>query len=69
MTTIEGTRAIDRPVDGMLTKRALTPGRLAKSLSWPSASAGADVILYRNREMPVLASRARKLYAPRAALV
>ena len=31
--------------------------------------AGADVVLARNLEMLIIASRARNLYAPRAALV
>jgi succinoglycan biosynthesis protein ExoL len=72
ITAIQGTDAIDlgRTVDGMLAKRALTVAQtfgnlriLAEHLS------GADVILSRNLEMLVLANRARKLYAPRAALV
>jgi hypothetical protein len=72
VTTIHGTAAIDlgRTIDGMLARRALTVaqafgklGVLAKHLS------EADVILSRNLEMLVLASRARKLHAPRATLV
>jgi succinoglycan biosynthesis protein ExoL len=72
ITTIHGTEAVDlgHTADGMLAKRALTVaqtfgnlGTLAEHLS------GVEVILCRNLEMLVLASRARKLYAPRAALV
>jgi succinoglycan biosynthesis protein ExoL len=72
IATVQGTEAIDlgRTVDGMLAKRAFTVaqvfgnlGILAEHLS------GADIILSRNLEMLVLASRARKRYAPCAALV
>jgi succinoglycan biosynthesis protein ExoL len=69
---IQGTEAIDlgRTVDGMLAKRALTVARTFGTLGTLAEHlSGADVILSRNLEMLVLASRARKLYAPRAALV
>jgi succinoglycan biosynthesis protein ExoL len=71
-TIVEGTSVVDlgRTVDGMLAKRALavawTFGKIAVLAEHLS---GADVILCRNLEMLVLASRARKLFTPRAALV
>ena len=69
---VEGIAAIDlgRTEDGRLSRRLisvvgalLTAGRLAEPLD------GADVILARNLEMLTIASRARKLHAPRARLV
>ncbi len=72
ITTIQGTAAVDlgRTVDGMLAKRALTVAQTFRKLDILAEHlSGADVILCRNLEMLALASRARKLYAPRAALV
>jgi succinoglycan biosynthesis protein ExoL len=72
ISTIHGTEVIDlgRTVDGMLAKRALTVAQtLGKIGSLARHLSGADVILCRNLEMLVLASRARELCAPRAALV
>jgi succinoglycan biosynthesis protein ExoL len=72
VTVIQGTEAVElgRTVDGMLAKRALTIAQTFGNLSaLAERLSGANVILSRNLEMLVLASRARKLYAPRAALV
>jgi succinoglycan biosynthesis protein ExoL len=72
ISTIHGIEVIDlgRTVDGMLAKRALTVAQnLRKIGSLDQHLNGADVILCRNLEMLVLASRARGLYAPRATLV
>ena len=69
---VEGIAAIDlgRTEDGRLSRRLISvvgallrAGRLAEPLD------GADVILARNLEMLTIASRARKLHAPRARLV
>jgi succinoglycan biosynthesis protein ExoL len=72
ITIIEGTGATDlgRTVDGMLAKRAITVAwTFGKIYFLAEHLRAADVILCRNLEMLVLASRARKRYAPRAALV
>jgi succinoglycan biosynthesis protein ExoL len=72
ISIIRGTEAIDlgRTVDGMLGKRALAVARTFGNLgALAEHLSGADVILSRNLEMLVLASRARKLHAPQAALV
>jgi succinoglycan biosynthesis protein ExoL len=72
VTAIHGTPVIDlgRTVDGMLAKRALTVAQAFSKLGVPAEHLrGTDVVLCRNLEMLVLASRARSLYAPQAALV
>ncbi len=72
VTVIHGTPVIDlgRTVDGMLAKRALTVAQAFSKLKVLAEHLrGADVVLCRNLEMLVLASRARSLYAPQAALV
>jgi succinoglycan biosynthesis protein ExoL len=64
VTVIQGTEAVDlgRTVDGMLAKRALTIAQNFGNLSaLAERLSGANVILSRNLEMLVLASRARKL--------
>jgi succinoglycan biosynthesis protein ExoL len=72
IATVQGTEAIDlgRTVDGMLAKRAFTVAQIFGNLGILAEHlSGADIILSRNLEMLVLASRARKRYAPCAALV
>jgi hypothetical protein len=72
VTAIHGTAVIDlgRTADGMLAKRALTVAQAFGKLGILAGHLrGADVILSRNLEMLLLASRASKLYAPHAALV
>jgi succinoglycan biosynthesis protein ExoL len=72
VATVQGTEAIDlgRTVDGMLAKRAFTVAQIFGNLGILAEHlSGADVVLSRNLEMLVLASRARKRYAPCAALV
>ena len=56
--------------DGKLVRRALSVSRALVNLRHHAEHVrGADVVLARNLEMLVLASRARKLYAPAASLV
>jgi succinoglycan biosynthesis protein ExoL len=69
---VEGTEAIDlgRTIDGMLARRALTVASTFGKIAFLTEHLSrADVILCRNLEMLVLASWARKFYAPQAALV
>jgi succinoglycan biosynthesis protein ExoL len=72
VTVIHGTPVIDlgRTADGMLAKRALTVAQAFSKLKVLAEHLReADVVLCRNLEMLVLASRAHSLYAPEAALV
>jgi hypothetical protein len=72
VTVIQGNPVIDlgRTVDGMLAKRALTVAQAFGKLKFLAEHLhGADIVLCRNLEMLVLATRARRLYAPVAALV
>jgi hypothetical protein len=72
VTVIHGTPVVDlgRTVDGMLAKRALTVAQAFSKLKLLAEHLrGVDVVLCRNLEMLVLASRARGLYGPGAALV
>jgi succinoglycan biosynthesis protein ExoL len=69
---VEQLRATDLgfTADGRLVRRALSISRaLATLRRHADHIRGADVVLARNLEMLVLASRARKLYAPAATLV
>jgi succinoglycan biosynthesis protein ExoL len=69
---VEDLRAIDlgRTADGMLARRALSVSRALSTLHRHADQVrGADVVLARNLEMLMIASRARKLYAPTATLV
>jgi succinoglycan biosynthesis protein ExoL len=72
ITAVEGVMAVDlgRTSDGMLAKRVGSViGALAKLRNLEAHIRGANVILARNLEMLVLAIRARRLYAPTAAIV
>jgi succinoglycan biosynthesis protein ExoL len=69
---IEGIVSVDlgRTADGMLLKRGLSvAGTLARLGDVAEHVRGANVILARNLEMLALATRARKLHAPTAAVV
>lgn len=72
VATVEGVASIDlgRTADGMLLRRVLSvAGALATLGGVGEHVRGANVILARNLEMLTLAIRARKLYAPTAAVV
>ena len=72
LQTVQGMAAVElgRTMDGQLTRRVLSVGAaLAKIRSIEKHVRGSDVILARNLEMLVIASRARKLYAANATLV
>jgi hypothetical protein len=71
-SAIEGLPSIDlgRTADGMLARRMLSvAGTLVRLARIAHHVREADVILARNLEMLVLAVRARRLYAPEAAVV
>ena len=68
---VEDLRAINlgRTTDGMLARRAVSVSRALSTLHRHADQVrGADVVLARNLEMLLIASRARKLYAPAATL-
>ena len=72
IVAVEGTRAVDlgRTRDGRLAGRVGSIlAALAKLQNLEEHVAGADVIVARNLEMLVLAIRAGKLFAPKAAIV
>jgi succinoglycan biosynthesis protein ExoL len=72
VAAVEGIASIDlgRTADGMLLRRGLSvAATLAKLSGLAEHVRGANVILARNLEMLTLAIRARKLYAPTAAVV